>query len=143
MKFKKIVKKTALILTVIMLLAVGTVFSGYAAVTNLRNITDFTVNQFSSNSFKCTNSVAGKVIDRVNSYPTILGGGYDYSQGKLYMNMVDGSQYKENTYYIQQGNAAPYSVIFEDVSPNTYTHRWVWSRGGGFHAATIDVNLYN
>ena len=71
MKFKKIVKKTALILTVIMLLAVGTVFSGYAA-TELGTVS-FSITATGSKTFTNTSDNGGYIVDLISSYPTIKG----------------------------------------------------------------------
>ena len=136
MKFKKIVKKTALILTVIMLLAVGTVFSGYAA-TELGTVS-FSITATGSKTFTNTSDNGGYIVDLISSYPTIKDSKYDYSKGYAYLhNNNTNEDYGVNTdYYVVRGNGGSVSVDYLDeyVPKGTLVHHWKNTGGGGFSA---------
>ena len=143
MTVKKVVRKISLTLTVVMLLVLGTIFSGYAS-TQVGTFS-LSISETGSKTFTNTSNNNGYIVDQVSAYPTILNSKYDYSEGYAYIhNDTTGRDYGVNTaYYVQENNPAPVVLNYDYIPKGKLVHHWKNKFGGGFRATiTTLLNLY-
>ncbi|MGN0498869.1 MAG: hypothetical protein ACI4F6_07395 [Acutalibacteraceae bacterium] len=143
MKTKSIIKKAIITISIIAVLAAGTIASAYAASTRLGFISDFEM-QSRDDYFTYTSTGAeGMVVDQLGAYPNILDTNYNYSEGYAYIyNQTNQKTYGKKTgFYLQSNYPAPLDLRYEDVPQGLLEHRWFNCDGGGFRT-TLTCTLY-
>lgn len=136
-----ILKKAIITISLLSVLAVGTIASSYAA-SSLKVQNNFTISQYDSKSFTTNSSSAGTLVDVASSYPTIYNG-YSYAEGEAYvLNIPSQEESPRRNYYMQKNNPASVTINYGSVKSGNSIHFFQNIAGGGFKVASLETLLY-
>lgn len=137
-----ILKKAIITISLLSVLAVGTIISGYATTYNLGSVSNFTVPTNGSKTFSSYNDVKGTVSSQTTSYCNIFNSA-SQSEGITYVqNSANAKKYGEGSYYVQKNYPAPYVRNYSNVPAGNNTHYWKNTSGAGFSTSTLQIYLY-
>lgn len=137
-----ILKKAIITISLLSVLAVGTIASSFAA-TSLKVQNNFSISQYDSKSFTTNSSSAGTLVDVASSYPTIYNG-YSYSEGEAYvLNIPTQESSPTQVYYMQKNNPASVTINYGRVGSGSSIHFFQNIGGGGFKVASLETLRYS
>lgn len=136
-----IIKKSIITISLLAVLAVGTIISGYATAYNLGSKSNFVVEKNGFSIFESGNAVVGSLVDQTTSYCTIYNNA-SYSQGAATVRMTNTGKTFSTSYYIQKNNAAPTVISYGTVPKGSNTHTYKYTRSGGFKTSTLQLYQY-